>query len=528
MLPWAIHGRPADPPDRGAASNRTELAQQSLTGLGPGVTVREVSQARPFSLVALTADDLTGTTAQVRAKRQDGSWGPWYKAYAVESGRSDSAPEHGPRGTEPIFVGRTTSVQIAITRPAGTPGQPPAPSPAKDARPLGYIPATVEQPIGQTIDAVLITPPQAPVDTQGTPQSAVSTPGQPPNIITRAQWGADESIRCGKPVYDNGVKAGIVHHTAGSNDYSPGDSAAIVRAIYAYHTRTMGWCDIAYNALVDKYGQVFEGRAGGITRAVEGSHTGGFNVNTWAVAMIGDFEVVPPTPLLVQTVGRLLGWRLAMDGVNPRGNVTLTSEGGPYTYFPRGTPATLPSIFTHRDVGNTACPGNAAYAAMGMIRDIAARFNDPPNADDLAAALEGGAIGAKWLSMGGLIGPLGPPTSPEKQGSGSTRYATFMHGSIYWSPKTGAAPVVGAIRDAWAALGYERGPLGLPTSAEIHEPEWIVQNFQHGTLNYDPVDRRVTKVIDGVAEELPPEAPIGDLPAPAGISVERFSQVGRR
>ena len=100
-------------------------------------------------------------------------------------------------------------------------------------------------------------------------------------------------MRCGNTVYDNGIRAAVVHHTAGSNDYAPQDSAGIVRSIYEYHTRTLGWCDIAYNALVDKYGQVFEGRAGGMDKPVEGSHTGGFNRNTWGVAMIGDFDVVP-------------------------------------------------------------------------------------------------------------------------------------------------------------------------------------------------------------------------------------------
>ncbi|WP_261862371.1 N-acetylmuramoyl-L-alanine amidase, partial [Mycobacterium montefiorense] len=101
----------------------------------------------------------------------------------------------------------------------------------------------------------------------------------------------------------------IVHHTAGSNDYAPEDSAGIVRSIYEYHTRELGWCDIAYNALVDKYGQVFEGRFGGMTRPVEGSHTGGFNVDTWGVAMLGDFDAVPPTPLQLKMTGRLIGWR---------------------------------------------------------------------------------------------------------------------------------------------------------------------------------------------------------------------------
>jgi uncharacterized protein with LGFP repeats len=150
---------------------------------------------------------------------------------------------------------------------------------------------------------------------------AVEATGQAPNVIGRPQWCADESIRSRAPMYDNGIKAGVVHHTAGVNDYAQQDSAAIVRSIYAYHTRSLGWPDIAYNALVDKYGQVFEGRFGGITRPVHGTHTGGFNRNTWAVCMIGEFGAVAPTPVQVHTVGRLLGWRLAMDAVDPRGSV---------------------------------------------------------------------------------------------------------------------------------------------------------------------------------------------------------------
>ena len=70
----------------------------------------------------------------------------------------------------------------------------------------------------------------------------------------------------------------------------------------------------------------------------------------------------------------------------------------------------------------------------------------------------------------------------------STRYVVFANGAIYWSPATGAQPLTGRIYEAWAMLRYERGPLGLPTSAEIQEPEWIVQNFQHGTLKLRPAN----------------------------------------
>jgi hypothetical protein len=118
-----------------------------------------------------------------------------------------------------------------------------------------------------TVTSGLVQPPSAGADPAVV--AAAEAPGQAANIISRAQWGADESIRSRAPMYDNGIKAGIVHHTAGVNDYAQQDSAAIVRSIYAYHTHTLGWSDIAYNALVDKYGQVFEGRFGGMTRPVQ-------------------------------------------------------------------------------------------------------------------------------------------------------------------------------------------------------------------------------------------------------------------
>jgi len=515
ILPWATDPAPGSH-DESPRAGDAQLSQQPLIGLGGGVTVREVTQRTPFSMVALTGGDLTGTSTRVRAKHADGSWGPWYAAETLEAGRDGST--HGPRGTDPVFVGNTTTVQIAVTRPAGAPVTSAAPSSAPAKPGLGYQPATAEQPFPQNISAVLISPPQAPVDTQWTPPTAVIAPGQPPNIISRAQWGADESIRCGNPLYSKGIRAAVIHHTAGTNDYAPQDSPAIVQSIYAYHTKTLGWCDIAYNALVDKYGQVFEGRAGGITKPVQGSHTGGFNRDTWGVAMIGDFEDVPPTPIQLRTVSRLLGWRLGMDSVNPKGTVTLASAGGSFTKFPAGATAILPAIFTHRDVGNTECPGNAAYALMDEIRDTAARFNEPPGAEELAASLEGGAIYQRWQAMGGMNSVLGAPTSPEATAAGAARYVTFAKGAMYWSPETGAQPVTGAIYDAWASLGYERGALGLPTSGEIQEPQWVKQNFQHGTLNFDRLDGTVTRVMDGVAQELPPPSPSGPP-----VQLERFS-----
>lgn len=521
-------------PDRDIASppptrEATQLVEQPLIGLGGGVAVRELTQDTPFSLVALTGD-LAGTSTRVRAKRPDGSWGPWYQTEyetAAPAGMTPTGgqgltgsarparPLEGPRGTDPVFVGTTTTVQIAVTRPIDAPVTQ-APPAAANADDLGYKPASREQPIGQNISAILISPPRAPAETQWTPPSGVVMPGQAPRIISREEWGADESLRCGTPHYDNGIRAAVVHHTAGSNDYSPLESAGIVKAIYTYHSKTLGWCDIAYNALVDKYGQVFEGSAGGLTKAVEAFHTGGFNRDTWGVAMIGNYDDMPPTPMQLRTVGRLLGWRLGLDDVDPKGTVSLESVGSHYTTFPAGVVATLPTIFSHRDVGNTDCPGNAAYALMDEIRDIASHFNDPP--EELIKALQGGAIYQHWQAIGGMKSVLGAPTSPEDSAEGAARYVTFVKGAMYWSPVTGAQPVTGAIYNAWASLGYERGPLGLPTSAEIQEPLQITQNFQHGTLNYERLTGNLTEVVDGITTPLATQTPSGPT-----VPLEHFS-----
>ena len=520
MLPWAVYGVPDERTDESSVATAPLIVERPLTGIGGGETIRDVHQDEPFSMVALTADDLTDTEARVRARKSDGSWGPWYEAEALE-GVGDESPNTLRRGTDPVFVGRTTHVQIAVRRPVGAPASPSvaASDPTKPG--LGYLPANAEQSLGPNFNAILISPPEAPADVSFNPPEAVSAPGQPPVIIGRQQWGADEALKCGNTVYDNGVRAAVVHHTAGSNDYQPQDSAGIVRSAYEYHTRTLGWCDIAYNALVDKYGQVFEGRAGGIDRPVEGAHTGGFNENTWGVAMIGEFNTIPPTPIQLRTTGRLLGWRLGLDRVDPLGNVALTSAGGGFTHFAGGVTPTLPTIFTHRDVGNTECPGNAAYAELGLLRDIAARFSAPFTPRTLADSLRGGAIFAKWAAMGGESSTLGTPTSPEASGADAARYVTFANGAMYWSPVSGAEPVTGAIYEAWGKLGFERGALGLPTSGEIHEPQWIVQNFQHGTLNFDREKGTVTRVIDGVALELP-SMEAGAAP----VQLERFTPIG--
>jgi N-acetylmuramoyl-L-alanine amidase-like protein len=203
---------------------------------------------------------------------------------------------------------------------------------------------------------------ESPAD--GLPPRRLEIAGSPA-IIPRASWGADEKIRRAAPSYAPAVAFALVHHTAGSNSYSPSQSAAIVRGIEVYHVKGNGWNDIGYNFLVDKYGQVFEGRYGGIDKNVVGAHAEGFNTGSVGVAVIGTYGDSAPPAAAQAALANLLAWRLDVAHVDPLGSLTWPSGGNPR--YPVGTPVFLRAISGHRDTGFTSCPGNALYARLHTI-----------------------------------------------------------------------------------------------------------------------------------------------------------------
>jgi flagellar hook assembly protein FlgD len=193
-----------------------------------------------------------------------------------------------------------------------------------------------------------------------------------PAIISRAQWGADESIVRAPPYYAARVRFAVVHHTAGTNSYTMAQSAAIVRGIERYHVLGNGWNDIGYNFLVDKYGQIFEGRAGGIDRNVVGAHAQGFNTGSTGVAVLGTYSSVGASSAARAALVRLLAWRLDVAHVDPLSKLTWISGGNPK--FPAGTAVRLRAVAGHRDTGPTSCPGGALYGQLpGIATAIAAR-----------------------------------------------------------------------------------------------------------------------------------------------------------
>ena len=150
-----------------------------------------------------------------------------------------------------------------------------------------------------------------------------------PSIIRRSQWGADESIVRAPPWYGDRLRLAIVHHTAGTNSYTAAQSAAIVRGIQRYHVLSNGWNDIGYNFLVDKYGQVFEGRAGGIDQPVGGAHAAGFNTGSAGIAVLGTYSGTDITSSARSALVKLISWRLDVAHVDPLKSLTLSLSRKP-------------------------------------------------------------------------------------------------------------------------------------------------------------------------------------------------------
>jgi hypothetical protein len=197
-----------------------------------------------------------------------------------------------------------------------------------------------------------------------------------PLIITRASWRADERIRRRKkPAYADTVRFAVVHHTVGTNSYSRAQSASIVRGIERYHVLANGWDDIGYNFLVDKYGQIFEGRWGGVDRNVVGAHAQGFNQGSVGVALMGTYDSSSITPAARAALIRLLAWRLDVAHVDPLSTFSWRSTGNPK--YPAGRMVTLRTVSGHRDTGYTSCPGSQLYGELPSIARSVSQTGNP-------------------------------------------------------------------------------------------------------------------------------------------------------
>ena len=194
-----------------------------------------------------------------------------------------------------------------------------------------------------------------------------------PDLRRRTNWGANERWRSTGPKYNRTIQQVHLHHTATANDYKRSEVRGILRSIYRYHTKTLRWSDIGYNFLVDRFGRIWEGRAGGPGKPVRGAHTLGFNSTSTGVAVIGNFEEKEPRDEVVSALVRLAAWKLDPYDRNPRGRVSVFSHGS--DRYPYGEKVRLRVIDGHRDTNDTACPSagsSPTLAKSAMVQSSAA------------------------------------------------------------------------------------------------------------------------------------------------------------
>jgi hypothetical protein len=305
----------------------------------------------PYSMVGVTWHG-ADPALSVRS-RTDGRWGDWHPLRALTDG-PDAGAEGVPglRGTEPLWVGPSDGVQLRVRH---------------EPRPLTL---------------VLIDPGSTPGDRAG--PAAARPPARAnaradaraprPALLSRRDWDADESWRTSEPRYNKRIKQVHVHHTVNANNYGRGDVGGLIRGMYRYHTQSLGWSDLGYNFLVDRFGRTWVGRAGGAARRVRGAHTLGFNNTSTGIAVIGNFEGAAPPRAVIAAIVRLSAWKLDRDHGTPTGTVRVRSQGS--DRYPAGTTPRLRVIDGHRDTNQTACPGQFLYDQLPRIRNRTQRRVD--------------------------------------------------------------------------------------------------------------------------------------------------------
>ena len=282
-----------------------------------------------FSMIGFQAPPEVESIA-VRTSVDGESWEPWEVAEFIEEvdgpdddadeGRRDDLEQH----TEPLWVGEADHLQVEVE---------------------GGSPEDLEVTV---IDSMHLN--DGPVERHSGSAVGSSADADGIDMVSRQEWGANESLGSSTRTV-NDVHMGVVHHTAhasGSraNSYSRSEAPGLVRAMHQYHTNTLGWADLGYNVLVDRFGTIYEGRKGGFGNGVVGAHARGFNTGSFGVAVIGNFVDVQASPEAIESLTEVVAAKSAIHGIDPTSTTTRMGDG-----------TRRPTILGHRDVGNTACPG---------------------------------------------------------------------------------------------------------------------------------------------------------------------------
>ncbi|MGF1598276.1 MAG: DUF4214 domain-containing protein [Acidimicrobiales bacterium] len=322
-----------------------------------------------------------------------------------------------------------------------------------------------------------------------------------PAIRSRSAWTnegwASGNQGCGSaPSHADNIQAMVVHHTVTTNNYAEDRVDDLLRAVWYAHVGVNGWCDIGYNFLVDRFGTIWEGRTGGIERAVVGGHAKGFNTSTVGVALLGQHQprvspaVARPSAAAEDAVRRLATWKLGLHGVDPEGMTWLKNRS---TEGPQRLASNhwhlVPTVMGHRDVGVTSCPGSHGYDLVHGLGShlVAARNDDVPyrfdawTPADIGAGLitvdaRGGIRPSGGVGIPGVGAPLLgpgplPPPSPRPLAVGASRRDGV--GAGYVLHADGMVHAFGPAPDLAVRPAGDRPPVDL-TVTTAADGGWVI------------------------------------------------------
>ncbi len=347
-----------------------DRAVGTLTGLGDAATVRLGGNA---DLLGVRWLGSSAADVELRFRDGNGPWSRWVSA-AVQGHGPEAPPASGSAIGEPVWSAGATEVQV------------------RSRQALAHVSLTcvdVSGGLGARRQALA---PAAAGPRAGAAALALVGPalpaaaGQPP-IIARRAWAHGVCRPRIAPAYGS-VQMAFVHHTENPNGYTRAEVPAMLRAIYAFHTHGNGWNDIGYNFVIDRFGRIFEARAGGFDEAVIGAHAGGYNYVSTGIAVLGEFMSVPISKAAKGALQRLLAWKLSLHGTPVKGRVPVVVDpaGAVYSRFPANAHVSLPRVAGHRDADTTDCPGNVLYGELPAIRTRVATLAGRPARLTLALA----------------------------------------------------------------------------------------------------------------------------------------------
>lgn len=339
----------------------TDWIELEISPDGPDDDTAEAGgDARPGTAPLLAAD---ADGVQVRIETTDGSQPEGARVVLIDGGTTGAGGAAPEVSTTEVTDGPTASSSSS----ASTASTASTVSPASTVQSAEVRSAVYRAPVSGSSDVASSGMGEASVLTSTATEGRSPAALRPP-IVTRKQWGANESIR-GPLAQSSTVKAMVVHHTVNVNSYSRAQAPALVRGIYTYHVQGRNWSDVGYHFLVDRFGTIYEGRYGSLTRVPLGAHTGGFNTDTMGVAAIGNFVDTRPPAAMVDSIAAVIAWKLGTYDRDPHGTARATAGSGSTHKTRRpGWTGQISVISGHRDLASTACPGGHLHAQLPNIR----------------------------------------------------------------------------------------------------------------------------------------------------------------